>query len=328
MIECEDLEYEFEDIESVECIGEFEDEYVYDIEVDDWTHTFIGDDILVHNSVYTTYGTLFKAMDAESQERYKTDKAKVDFILKFNKEFVDKQNREWCEAIYNPRHGHSIHEFELETISKAGIYLAKKKYIKGLVYSKGKFFDTPKIVGTGIEIIKSTTPALCRTILSELTKSLMFEYDKDHKTEYVLYFNEKLQKDKQEFYTANVEDISQSVSIGNYAKYVESENPLILRKGAPVSIKAISRYNHLAIKNNEFNKKLYSGKIKYYNIMVGKEETFFGFPAGELPEWAPPMCKSLQWYKNVIKPINRFLKVLEIPEITDNNRVQFTLFDF
>lgn len=328
MIDCLDLEYELEEIDSVECLGEFEDEYVYDIEVDDWTHTFIGNDILVHNSVYTTYGTLFKAMDKESQERYKTDNDKIQFILKFNKEFVDKQNREWCEAIYNPRHGNSIHEFELETISKSCIYLKKKKYIKGLVYSKGKFFDKPKIYGTGIEIIKSTTPKLCRTILSDLTESLMFDYNSDNKKEYILFFNDKLKKYKKEFYNANVEDVSQSVSIGDYGKYVISENPLILSKGTPVSVKAISRYNYLATINNEPNKKLYSGKIKYYNILVGKNEDFFGYPAGELPSWAPPMYKSLQWDKNVIKPINRFLEVLDIPKVNANNELQCTLFDF
>ena len=48
----ENLKYEFEDIESVEQLEDFDDEYVYDIEVDDDSHTFIGNDILVHNSVY------------------------------------------------------------------------------------------------------------------------------------------------------------------------------------------------------------------------------------------------------------------------------------
>lgn len=327
MIDCLDLEYELEEIDSVEYLGEFEDEYVYDIEVDDWTHTFIGNDILVHNSVYTTYGTLFKAMDKESQDRYNSDDDKVKFILKFNKEFVDKQNREWCEAIYNPRNGNSIHEFELETISKSCIYLKKKKYIKGLAYSKGKFFDKPKIYGTGIEIIKSTTPKLCRKILSDLIESLMFYYNGDNKKEYILYFNDVIRKYKNEFYNAPIEDISQSVSIGDYKKYVISEDPLILDKGTPVSVKAIARYNHLAIKNNEANKKIYSGKIKYYNILVDRKEDFFGFQAGELPSWAPPMYKFLQWDKNIIKPINRFLEVLDIPQLNANNELNVTLFD-
>ena len=37
----ENLKYEFEDIESVEQLEDFDNEYVYDIEVDDDSHTFI-----------------------------------------------------------------------------------------------------------------------------------------------------------------------------------------------------------------------------------------------------------------------------------------------
>ena len=48
------MKYIIEEIESVEQLENFDNEYVYDIEVDDNTHTFIANDILVHNSVYTT----------------------------------------------------------------------------------------------------------------------------------------------------------------------------------------------------------------------------------------------------------------------------------
>jgi intein/homing endonuclease len=51
----ENLKYEFEDIEFVEQLEDFDNEYVYDIEVDDNSHTFIANDILIHNSVYFTY---------------------------------------------------------------------------------------------------------------------------------------------------------------------------------------------------------------------------------------------------------------------------------
>ena len=48
------MNYEISNIESIECIGEFND-YVYDIEMEDDTeHTFFANDILVHNSVYFT----------------------------------------------------------------------------------------------------------------------------------------------------------------------------------------------------------------------------------------------------------------------------------
>jgi len=285
------------------------------------------------DSVYTTYGTLFQAMTPESQAKFDTDQKKTEFILKFNKEFLDKQNTKWCEGIYNPRHGHSIHEFELETISKAGIYLAKKKYLKGLVFSKGNFYEKPKVSGTGIELIKSTTPKLCREILKDLMESLMFDFDDstpEKREEYIMYFNEKLADYRQKFYEADVEDISQSIGTGDYKKYViDDTNQLILGKQCPVSVQSVARFNYLAHKNHDDSKKFYSGKIKYYNIRtgLGKNDTgYFGFPAGELPSWAPKMDVLTQWQKTVIDPINRFLEVMKIPLVNASSVVQLELF--
>ena len=88
------MKYQFEEIENIEQVY-YKDDYVYDIEVDDNSHTFIGNDILIHNSVYTTYGTLFDAMTPESKAKFDTVEKKRDFILKFNKEYLDKQNNKW-----------------------------------------------------------------------------------------------------------------------------------------------------------------------------------------------------------------------------------------
>lgn len=57
------LEYIFDEIEVCECIGMFEDEYVYDIEMIDETHTFIANNILVHNSLYISYENFVKTFD-------------------------------------------------------------------------------------------------------------------------------------------------------------------------------------------------------------------------------------------------------------------------
>ena len=101
--------------------------------------------------------------------------------------------------MYNPRHGQNVHEFELETVCESQIILKKKKYLKGLRYNKGKFLDKPKMSGTGIEIIKSTTPKLCREILTDLTKILMFEFTEDNKDEFIIMFNDKLSEYRKQF---------------------------------------------------------------------------------------------------------------------------------
>jgi len=285
------------------------------------------------DSVYTTYGTFFQCMTPEYQEKYKTSKAKLDWILNFNLNFLDGQNTKWCEEIYEPRFGKSVHAFELETVSYASIYLKKKKYLKGLVYSKGKYFDEPHISGTGIELIKSTTPKLCKEILEDLTKSLLLDFDDSDanlKEQYILFFNERLEEWRRKFFNAPLEEISQSVGIGDYKKFViDDETNLVLGKGCPVSVHSIARYNYLANKNGEADKKAYSGKIKYYNIRLSRKKDdigYFGYPAGELPSWAPPMDKQTQWYKTIIKPMNAFLEVMGIPTADAVGSAQLSLF--
>ena len=325
----------FEEIESIEQLDSFDNEDVYDIEVDDETHTFIANDILVHNSSYITYGAFFRAMTPEYQKKYESNEAKIDWILKYNEEFQNEQNTKWCEEIYNPRHGNNVHNFELETISLSQIILAKKKYIKGLAFNKGKkLLDHPKVSGTGIEIIKSTTPKLCRQILTELTRSLMFDFDDstpEKREEYIMFLNDKINEYKRQFYQAPIEDISQSVGVGNYKKYVvDDTNQLILGKQCPVSVQSVARFNYLAHKNNDDSKKFYSGKIKYYNIRTGMKKDdigYFGFPAGELPEWAPKIDKLVQWEKTIVDPINRFLEVMKIPLINAYGIIQLELFN-
>ena len=285
------------------------------------------------DSVYVTYGAFFECFTPEFQKLYDTPRKKTEWILKYNQEFQDKLNTEWCEGIYGPRHDNSVHNFELETISQACIFLKKKKYLKALSYYKGKFYDDPKISGTGIEIIKSTTPKLCREILTDLTRSLVFDCLNTERDEYIQAFNKKLAYYKKVFYNAPIEDISQSVGIGDYEKYVINDtDALVLEKQCPVSVQCIARYNHLAHLNGEDNKRVISGKIKYYNIRVSAKKNatsgYFGFPSGEYPDWAPPIAMDIQWEKTIIDPINRFLEVMNLPLVNSAGVMQMSLFGF
>lgn len=281
------------------------------------------------DSVYITYEPLFKCMTKESQAKYDTDDKICKWILDFNKRFLNDQNTAWLDEMYNPRHGHNIHQFELEAINMAQIVLKKKKYVKAVAFNKGVFYDNYKVSGTGVELIKSTTPALCKVILKDLIHMLLFE-DIDDKDAYMVYFNDKLSEYKKQFYTAEPETISESVGIGDYKKYVLNDtDEFRLASGTPLSVHAIARFNYLAHKHGQDSIKMISGKIKYYNIRTGykKDQTgFFGYPSGQLPDWAPPIDLQTQWCKTVVTPINRFLEVLQIPQADPTGVIQPTLF--
>jgi intein/homing endonuclease len=44
------MNYEIVEIDSIEEIGEFDNDYVYDLEMEDESHTFITNNILIHNT--------------------------------------------------------------------------------------------------------------------------------------------------------------------------------------------------------------------------------------------------------------------------------------
>lgn len=284
------------------------------------------------DSVYTSYGDFFRCWTKEALKTVPDRDAKIQWILNFNQEFLDKQNTEWMDEMYNPRHAKSVHAFELETVSEATIVLKKKKYLKAMSFSKGKWFTPSKITGVGVELIKSTSPKMAKEIITDMTRSLVYEAGTMDKQTYMVYFNEKLNNWKTKFWNAPIEDISQSIGIGQYKKYVlDDKNELVFAKKAPVSVKCAGRFNYLAHKNNQDNKRMISGKIKYYNILISgsgkkKEIDYFGYPAGELPEWAPKCDKPTQWQKNVIEPLNRFLEAMNLPLVNGAGVLQFDLF--
>ena len=302
---------------------------VYDVEVEDKSHTFIANNILVHNSVYVSFDPLFKAMTEESQKKFDTDEKKLKFIEDFSRDFLNQQNNEWCENIYNPRHGHSYHEFELESIQKSQLVDKKKKYIKGVVWMKGKTYDEPHMSATGIEIVKSTTPKLCRTILTDLIRDMMFvspEYKS--KNEYAVYFNKLLEEKKKLFWSAPVQEISNSISIGDYKKYIiDDQDKFIIAPKCPLSVKAIGLFNYLAHKNGHDNLRMVSGKIKYYYIKQFGDTCYFGYPAGTMEDWYPKCDKLTCWDKNIIVPLNRFANVIHMPQLNSNSTYQLSLFD-
>lgn len=80
-------EYKFEEIESCSIVGDFVKEYVYDVEVDDDTHTFIGNDILVHNSVFVSFQPAIK--HSEWKDIHLND----EYLSKIDKPFLILEHR-------------------------------------------------------------------------------------------------------------------------------------------------------------------------------------------------------------------------------------------
>ena len=128
-----DIEYYFDDIESCEMIGEFEEEYVYDIEVDDNTHTFIGNNILVHNSLYISFTPMINSSGFIGDD--------LAFILHMDRVFVKNMYNGWLDEYAAEFGVKNLHDFELETINRSALHIQKKNYINNVVYEDGIFYE-------------------------------------------------------------------------------------------------------------------------------------------------------------------------------------------
>lgn len=111
-----EINYQFEDIESIECIGEFENEYVYDIEMDDNTHTFIGNDILVHNSVYSQFKEIISTTDWGMDGEHKNWRIKYkrpgDKDYRY-RDFCGAKPREYVVEYFDLNNGEKYEEYEI-----------------------------------------------------------------------------------------------------------------------------------------------------------------------------------------------------------------------
>jgi len=305
------MEFYFDEIESCEQIGNFEDEYVYDIEVNDNSHTFIANDILVHNSTYMTFQPILDSCDWKGSPK--------DFILKIKNLRIEGYLREKFEEYAEKFNTENLQYFELEKIAYSGLMMAKKKYVLDVAWKEPGIEYTPqeKLAYTGVEIVQSSTPKFAKKVLKNLVK-YVFEMGKS------LDYSDavkRLKNYKKEFIMQDPDDISKSVSIGDYEKYVlDDRREITLGDKCPINVRSSAVYNFILFKSkwkSKYNFIKTGDKIKHYYAKGNYE--VFGFLPGNYPyEFAPEIDYDRQFEKIIIEPFNRFIETLGLPSIPAN----------
>lgn len=307
-------EFYFDEVENCEEVGTFDDEYVYDIEVDDDTHTFIANDILVHNSCYVTFDPLLKSCDSP-----KENKDIIDFILKIKEYRLNNYLEEKFKEYAKERNTENIQDLELEKISYSALLLAKKKYVLDIAWKTPSVIYDPqtKITPTGVEIVQGSTPKFVRKVLKELINLILFKGKNIEYSEIV----KKLKEYKSQFLLQEPDDISKTVSIGDYEKYVLNDKKEIkLADKCPINVRASAIYNNKILNTkwkSKYNLIKTGDKIKHYYAMG--EHDVFGFLPNNYPyEFAPKINYDVQFAKVIIEPFNRFMEPLGFAPIPEN----------
>jgi len=324
------MNYYLDEIESCEEIGEFDDEYVYDIEIDDDSHSFIANDILVHNSSYLSYSPIMQSVHYQGDE--------LQFILHFDKVIMKKLYSGFLLE-YAKRYGvANKQDFELETISESVLFFEKKNYLKNIRFDDGIFHNSlSNFSATGIKIVRSETPPFVRGVdqnggIWDFIKYLFANPD-DLNIKDILKIVKNIRK---EFELEDIDNISSQTSCTDYSnKIVNDTTDVEAVLGAHFSIKAAGLYNYLLNKNSEYKTKydmIKNGKIKYYYCRHDKNNVF-GYLRGMHPteitqKEGVVFDYDAQFDKTILKLCNSFLKALELPPINKRLGVLNSIFDF
>lgn len=323
-------------------IGEYNDEYVYDIEMDDDTHTFYCNDILVHNSAYITLDFLIKSCGI-------TEEQSTRFIMEFYTNIL-KDYLGWCFSLYAESYNCPVNleEFELEKVARSVIMLKKKKYVMDISWREGQtaegIYEKPlhKLVIKGVEIIKGESSLFCRQEMKNFVIWLLQNINENKEIKYSEIIKH-IKEIKERFRVMHPNEISKNQSISDYDKYIlndkDPKGPKF-KEGITITMpaKAVARYNNLLYTSaKKYRSKyniIHSGdKVKLYYIKQTREEeklnpgAAFAFLPGNYPsEFAPNIDIDKQFNLLILQPLNRFITAMGYPEVRENLRYTTSLF--
>ena len=120
-----------------------------------------------------------------------------------------------------------------ENIAEKGIWTAKKRYMLNVWDSEGVRYEKPKLKMMGIEAVKSSTPAACRTSIKECIEVILTK-DEEEAQKYIADF-------RSQFNQLPIEDISFPRGCNNLNKW--SSPNTIYGKGTPIHVRGALLYN-------------------------------------------------------------------------------------
>lgn len=148
-----------------------------------------------------------------------------------------------------------------ETIADVGVWTAKKKYALRALDIEGVRLKEPEIKSTGLEVVKSSTPAVCRKELKAAI-GLVMDGDESKLHDHVREFRKK-------FFEMRFEDTAFPRGVNDLEKYTERDGRP--RLGCPQHTRAAITYNRMLDEKNLLGKypRIESGdKIKFGHLRL------------------------------------------------------------
>ena len=194
------------------------------------------------DSIYLNLGPLVETV---YKGRETTNQSIVSFLNKICEMELEKYITSSYETLANYVNAYDQKMFmKRENIAERGIWTAKKRYILNVWDSEGVRYEEPKLKMMGIEAVKSSTPAPCRTLIKNALKLMMNGTEED-----VINF---IDESRKQFRKLPPEEIAFPRTASNVQKYRSISS--IYEKGTPIHIRGALLFNHY-VKKNKLDKK-------------------------------------------------------------------------
>ena len=308
------------------------DDYVYDCEVDDASHSFYASNILIHNSQFCNIACVtddFKQKYDLDNDLAKWDDDNKLKLWKWVENFVEHEVNPFVQNDLIGKTYHTEHpevlRYSLEYIGAVGIYEAKKHYAVHKILSEGPEI-VDKVKFSGIELKKASVPATIKDILRDIYYGVLKENWDEH--EFISYVNEAYEK----FKTMSVSDIAMWKG---YNTAREASGFLQMELGATGISKACTYYNqiidHLKI-GKKYDTILLGQKVRFTYVIPANEYGIecISFHDGQWPIEFDSIFKvdyDVMFDKMILSPLKGFLEATKFKKVDPRKQVVFDIFE-
>jgi len=226
------------------------------------------------DSIYLRMGELVNKFIKDTSDKQKVISL-MDKVCKDKLEpFIDASYKELADYVKAPK---QKMQMKREGLSDKGIWTAKKRYILNVYNNEGVQYNEPQMKVMGLEMIKSSTPAVIREKMKEAITIIMNGTEED--------IHEFIKDAKKDFMGLPPEEISSPRGCNGLSKYSDSLS--MYKSGTPMHVKGAILYNHY-LKEKKLTKKyplIQEGeKLKYSYLKMPNpfKDTVISFP-GRLP---------------------------------------------
>jgi DNA polymerase elongation subunit (family B) len=265
-------------------------------------------DYVVYCDTDSAFLNMKPLVDKIYQNKTPTKLEIIDFLDKIFstkiQEYVDNSYKELAD--YLNAYAHRLH-MKREKITDRAVFISKKRYIANVWDNEGIRYSEPELSMTGIEAIRSSTPAFCRDRIKKAIKLIMTSTEDE-----VIKFIDITRK---EFFELTPEEVSFPKSVNEITKF--KSNSTMYAKSTPIHVRGSILYNYY-IKDKKLDKKysiIKNGeKIKYCYLKLPNpiQENVISF-IQKLPSefnLQKYVDYDMQFEKTFIKPLKAILDII------------------